>query len=284
MRFFSEPIGLPEGIFIILRDLIRERLGLHYETSKLELLADKLYPRVVERGCDSFLDYYYLLKYNPIGDEEWRYLSDALAVPETFFWREIDCVQALVNVLLPQYLANAKFANNVVRIWSAACSTGEEPLTIAIALNEGGWFDKLPIEIYASDASQSAITKAKQGIYRERSFRNLPPLIKAKYFHPVEEGWQVIPTLHTRIRWITANLMAKSEVEPLTHAHFIFCRNVFIYFAESAIRQTAQLFFEGMPSPGYLFLGTAESLLKLSTQFELQEIEGAFAYVKERNF
>ncbi|HBB33629.1 MAG TPA: chemotaxis protein CheR, partial [Cyanobacteria bacterium UBA9273] len=200
------------------------------------------------------------------------------SVPETFFWREMDQVQALVRVLVPQYFASQ--SAKPLRIWSAACASGEEPLTIAIALNEAGWFERAPIEIYASDGSPRAIAKAKQGLYRERAFRNLPVSLQAKYFQQEQEGWRVLPELHSRIKWTTVNLMASVEVQPLATASVIFCRNVFIYFSEKAISRTVRLFFDAMPTPGYLFIAAAESLLKLTTDFELQEIGGAFVYVK----
>lgn len=280
MRLFPEPISLSENVFLLLRDLIHERTGVNYEDNKREILAEKLLPRVNERGLDSFLDYYYLLKYDASASEEWKYVMDVLAVPETYFWREIDQINALVNIIVPKYF---KKHYEPLRIWSAACSTGEEPLSIAIALNEQGWFWKAPIEIYASDASRSAIAKACSGLYRERSFRALPPDIKEKYFRKQNETWQIVPEIHARIKWQTANLLDESEVKPLAKATVIFCRNVFIYFSEKTIRKTVNLFWECMPNPGYLFIGASESLLKLNTYFELEEVNGSFVYVKNKD-
>jgi chemotaxis protein methyltransferase CheR len=292
MRFFSAPLQLTESVFIILRDLIHERTGLYYEQDKRDILADKLTPRVIERGLDSFLDYYYLLKYDAIALDEWKALMDALSVQETFFWRESDALTALVTVLLPQYLAKRResislescrtLSSRPLRIWSAACATGEEPLSIGMALEEGGWFDRLPIELYASDAAAGAIVKARQGIYRDRSFRNFPPALQEKYFTKSEVGWQVSTSLHRRIKWNVANLMKNTEIEPFTQSDIIFCRNVFIYFSPDSIRKTVQCFYQGMPNRAYLFLGSSESLLKLNTHFELREIGGAFVYVKEK--
>ena len=285
MSFLPEPLKLSESVFIILRDLIHERTGLYYEDTKRDLLADKLSPRVIELGLSSLLDYYYMLKYDAAITQEWKYLINLLSVPETFFWREIDQIKATVNILLPQYLKNRQDACSTgsfqpIRIWSAACSTGEEPLTIAMALNEAGWFERYRIEIYASDASEAAIAKAKEGIYRSRSFRNLPPELKAKYFTEERDGWRVSPLLNNRIRYQTANLFSPFEIKFLARANFIFCRNVFIYFSQNSIRQTALLFFQEMPTPGYLFLSSSESLLKLDTGFELEEVGDAFVYVK----
>jgi chemotaxis protein methyltransferase CheR len=278
MQFYADTLSLPPSTFTILRDLIHERTGLFYEDSKRDILANKLSPRAIERGFDSFLDYYYLLKYDHTAADEWQQLVDALSVQETFFWREIDAVHALVRVVLPQW--QAAHGQQPLRIWSAACATGEEPLTIAMALEEAGWFGRLPIELYASDASPAAIAIARRGIYRKRSFRNLPPALQERYFTEAENGWQVSPALQARVRWATANITAPAEIAALATAPIIFCRNVFLYFSADAIRRTVHSFGERMASPGYLFIGVSESLLRITDMFELREIAGAFVYVK----
>ena len=203
---------------------------------------------------------------------------NALSVQETYFWREMDQVRALVQTLVPQW--HARTSNSPLRIWSAACATGEEPLTIAIALNEAGWFERAQIEIRASDASSKAIARATQGVFRERAFRNLPPELRARYFEPEGSGWRVRSDIHSRISWSIANLMEESQIAPLAAADFIFCRNVFIYFSESAIGRVVGSFSRFIRPPGYLFVGAAESLLRLTTDFTLTEIDDAFVYAK----
>jgi chemotaxis protein methyltransferase CheR len=278
MAFYADTLGLSDSAFTLLRDLIHERIGLFYENGKSDLLKDKLSALVIERGFNSFLDYYYLLKYDAAGESEWRRVTDALSVPETYFWREMDQVHALVNVIVPQYFSTG--GARPLRIWSAACATGEEPLSIAMALNEGGWFDRAPIEIYASDASDASIEKARAGLYRERSFRSLPPRLREKYFSEGRGGWRVAPGLHARVNWAVANLMDERDVGRFATSPIIFCRNVFIYFSDDTIRKTVRLFAERMPEPGYLFIAAAESLLRLTTQLQFKEIGGAFVYVK----
>ena len=278
MHANADTLGLSDSAFALLRDLIQERTGLFYDNGKSDMLIDKLAPLVIERGFSSFLDYYYLLKYDAEAAEEWKRVADALSVQETFFWREMDQVRAVVEHLVPEYFAAARA--QPLRIWSAACATGEEPLSIAMALAEAGWFERAPIEIYATDASRAAIAKARHGVYRERSFRNLPPPLRARYFRQEAGGWRVAPDLHAKVRWAMANLRAEAEVGLMASAPIIFCRNVFIYFSEQAIRQTVHWFSERMPTPGYLFVGASESLLRLTTDFQFQEIGGAFVYVK----
>lgn len=268
---------LPVGVFIILRDLIRDRIGVSFDDDKLQLLASKLFDRLRARELKSFLDYFYLLKYGPSTDDEWPQLTDALSVQETYFWREVDQIRALVDILVPEHVAAAR---GTVRIWSAACATGEEPLSIAMALNEAGWFRRAQIELWASDASSAALEKARGGIYRERSFRALPQELRAKYFSQTADGWTVAPDLHQRIRYTSANLLEPAETSALASAPFIFCRNVFIYFSAATVARVVGHFADRMPKPGFLFPGVAESLLRATTVFRLEEIGKAFVYVK----
>ena len=278
MAFSTDTLGLNDSAFALLRDLIHERTGLYYGTGKNDLLADKLSTLVIERGFSSFLDYYYLLKYDPEAGNEWLRVLDALSVQETYFWREMDQIHAVVDVLVPQHFSYSR--GLPLRIWSAACATGEEPLTIAMALSEKGWLDRAPIEIYASDASKSAIERARRGVYRERSFQRLEPRLQEKYFLPEDGHWRVQPRLRSRIRWSVANLALESDVSQLATASIILCRNVFIYFSRESICRTLKVFSRQMPTPGHLLVGASESLLKLTTEFDFQEIGGAFVYVK----
>lgn len=261
----------------LLRDLIHERTGQAYDGAKADLMVERLSPLALDRGFDSLLDYYYLLKYDAEGESEWRRVADALSVGETYFWRGMDQVSAFVDRIVPHLLAARPYGT--IRVWSAACSTGEEPLTIAMALAEAG-LRTAPVEIFASDASPAAIERARSGLYRERSFRALPPGLRERYFVPEGNLWRVRPELHSRIQWATVNLRDPSAVAPFATARVIFCRNVFIYFSEKAIRETVRGFFERMPAPGFLFVAASESLLRMTNDFEFEQTGDAFVYVK----
>lgn len=274
----SQNLALPEGTKGLIRSLISERTGMFFDNGKSDLLIDKLSPLVIEKGFTSYLDYYYLLKYDASARVEWQNVMNALSVQETYFWREFDQIRALVQTLLPQWLARND--GSPLRIWSAACATGEEPLTIAMALNEAGWFERAAIEILASDASSNAIARAKAGVYRERAFRNLSPQLRDRYFVADGSGWRARSEIHSRIKWGIANLMEESEIASRASVDFIFCRNVFIYFSEGAIGRVVRSFARYIRPPGYLFVGAAESLIRLTTDFTLTEIDDAFVYVK----
>jgi chemotaxis protein methyltransferase CheR len=273
-----DSLGLRNAAVPLLRDLVHERTGLFFEDARLDVLAERVAALVVERGFESYLDYYYLLKYDEAGATEWARVMDALSVPETYFWREMDQVRALVDIVVPSLVAAGR---NPIRIWSVPCASGEEPLTIAMALDAAGWFERAEIEIHGSDGSPGQVARARTGRFRERSFRALPPAMRQRYFRQDGDAWQPNPTLSSRVTsWSVVNLMAAADVKPLAQAPIIFCRNVFIYFSSDRIRQVVEQFADAMPSPGYLFVGAAESLLRVTGRFELEEIGGAFAYVK----
>jgi chemotaxis protein methyltransferase CheR len=151
-----------------------------------------------------------------------------------------------------------------------------------MALDEAGWFERASIEIHASDASSAALEKGAKGLYRERSFRSLSTERRAKYFF--QEGpstWRVQPALHSRVQYSLANLMNAGEIAGLASAEVIFCRNVFIYFSETAISRVVRYFSKFMPTPAYLFVGSSESLMRITAHFALEDIDNAFVYLKQ---
>jgi chemotaxis protein methyltransferase CheR len=271
-------LGFSESAFSLLRDLVAQRTGVYFANDKRDLLADKLADLLAARGMTSYLDFYYLLRYDADAERHWAELVDRLAVPETYFWRQPDQIFALARVLAPRHFEQRP--GTPFRIWSAACCTGEEPLSIAIALAEAGLLERHQIEIVASDASDAMIARARQGLYAERSFRALPPDLRARYFRAEGRGWRIDPGLHRQVRWTKANIVDRNEAAPLASADVVFCRNVLIYFADETVAQVARVFAESMPDHAHLCLGASESLTRMSTAFELVEVGGAFMYTK----
>lgn len=265
-------------VVALLRDLVHETTGLYYPDDRARQLVERLSPLVLERGFPSLLDYYYLLKYDgAAAPHEWGRVFDALAVPETYFWREIDQLRALVSVVVPRCVE--ALGGRPLRIWSIPCASGEEPLTLAMLLDEAGWFARAPIELHASDASPAAVERAHTGLYRGRSFRNLPPEVRDRYFTREGEAWRVSPALHARVTWSVVNLMDPHQVGARAEAPIVLCRNLFIYFSEPSIRHAVATLAARMPRPGYLAIGVSESLLKITNDFDLQDVGGSFMYV-----
>lgn len=263
----------------ILLDLIHRRTGLIYENGRRDLIANKLSPLISERGMDSYLDYYYFLKYDPQADGEWRQVERALAVNETYFWREFDQIKAVVDVLLPQL--QDERPGLPVRIWHAACATGEEPYTMAIALLETNCYLKGPIEIIGTDFNSEALALARAAIYRPRSFRSIPSEIMERYFTPIDnEKYHLSDKIRERVQFYHLNLMDQANMRRMKDFDVIFCRNAFIYFSKKAIQTVTESFYNSLQEAGYLFVAAAESLLKATTLFDLVDVGGTFVYKK----
>lgn len=277
LGYTAPVLGYSDRAFGLLQDLIEKRTGLSYRGGKVDLLADRLAEAVSAAGSSSFLEYYYLLRYDPDAERHWARLLDRLSVPETYFWRQAEQLEAVANVVAPRHFATR---GGPLRFWSAACCTGEEPLSIAMALAEAGLLDRHPIEIVASDASEKVIERARHGLFGERSFRALPVHLRRRYFASSGDRWQVAKHLLERVRWTTANLIDAEQIGTLAAADVIFCRNVFIYFSEAGVRKVVKALEDEMPTPGYLCVGASESLLRITDRFELEEVLGAFVYVK----
>jgi len=275
----SDTLGVPPTGLPMLLELVHERTGLFFDNGRRDLFAERMAPLVVERGFRSFLDLYYLLKYDEgAAIQGWRQVLDVLSVPETYFWREIDQIRAVVCRVVPELV---RLSRGPIRIWSAPCASGEEPLTIAMALNEAGWFDRASIEIHASDGSPAAIAKARAGRYRQRAMRTLPAALKEKYFVTDGDTFSPRADMARRISsWSVVNLMQPEQVTPFARSPIVFCRNAFIYFSPQAIRRVVDTFAALMPVPGYLCIGASESLLNVTTAFSLEELDGAFVYMK----
>ena len=275
----SSTFVLSDATFALLRDFIVQRTGVLFDDSKRVVMADKLSELVAANGLTSFLDYYYLLRYDENAETHMAALMDRLAVPETFFWRQPEQINALARVVAPAHFL--AYPGRPLRIWSAGCCTGEEPLSLAIALAEQGLLDTHAIEIAATDGSPQMIARAQRGSYGERSFRQLPAPLKEKYFEPdSEDRWRPIQSIRRAIRWGVTNLAVPEDVKRYAACDVIFCRNVFIYFSDDAIRSTVRLFAEYLSPDGFLFVAASESLGRFGVALELAEIGGAFTYVK----
>lgn len=272
----TDALGISDSAFNLLRDLIERNLGVAYDDAKRDLLADKLAQVVALNDMHSFLDYYYALKYDSDADRYWSQLADHLSVPETYFWRQPEQFEALIQHVVATHVGKP------LRVWSAACCSGEEPLSILMAIHEGGYKYK-NIEMLASDASHAMIERARAGVYGQRAFRSLRPEWRDRYFTVENGGWRVSRELHERIDWRVVNLVSDRDMATLPPVDIIFCRNVFIYFSDPTIERVTRSFSRILPDNGLLFLGASESLTRLETDFRLEEIGNAFVYVNGKN-
>lgn len=261
-------------VFAILSALIEQRAGLHYGPEDRDLLQDKVAARALDAGFDSLLDYYYYLRYDPAGAAALDSLVDSLLVHETYFFREALPVSVLVDdVLVPEVKAGRK-----PRVWCAACSTGEEPLTLAMMLAERGVLSD--VEVVASDLSTRALERARTGEHNLRSMRAMPPGVEGRWLEVRDGRPHVKPELVAAVDWRRVNLVDAAAVAELGRFDAILCRNVLIYFRDDTARRVVELLTRALVPGGHLLVGTSESLMRFGTALSCEERRGAFFYTK----
>jgi chemotaxis protein methyltransferase CheR len=270
------PLPLSPQVFAIISSLIEQHSGIHYAPRDIEMLADKLSRRATEREFDSLLDYYYYLRYDPAGPEELTSLIEALVVHETYFFRESDALRALVDCVLREPLSQGRR----MRVWSAACATGEEPLTLAMILDGEGLLDR--VDLVASDISRRALERAREGTFGGRSLRAIPAAMRSRYTTEQPGGRVTVRAdLLRRITWRHVNLVDRAAVAELGVFDAIICRNALIYFSDESVRRTVDVLSDALRPGGVVLVGASESLLRFGI-FECEERGGAFFYRKAR--
>jgi chemotaxis protein methyltransferase CheR len=267
-------LPLSPQVFAILSGLIEERLGLHYDLRERELLADRVSPRAIDRGFESLLDYYYFLRYDPDAEAELAVLVDALVVNETYFFREVAALKVLVTDFIQPLVA----AGSRPRIWCAACSTGEEPLTLAMLLDEAKLLDR--VSLVASDISSRALARAREGCFKRRSLRALPPGVIGRWLEGDEDGVRVLPHIASAVDFQRVNLVDRRELSALGHFDAIICRNVLIYFQDRTIERVVDNLSQSLNPNGRLLVGASESLLRFDVALTCEEQRGSFFYRK----
>ncbi|MBV8520337.1 MAG: protein-glutamate O-methyltransferase CheR [Acidobacteria bacterium] len=270
---------LPDDVFRLLREQIYKRSGMWFSDSSKYLLQKRLSPRARELNFDSFQKYFYFLQYDPRADAEFDQIFDLVTTNETYFFREPAQLQAFIEEVIPDILSRKTVKK--VRIWSAGCSSGEEPYSLAMLLQEAGWYDHATFEIFASDINQQVLSKARKGQYRENAFRATTPALRDKYFTREADGsWKVSDEVRNRVSFGRLNLYDEARVSLLGHLDVVFCRNVIIYFDDASKKIVVTNFYNRLVESGYLLLGHSESLISLSTQFKLRHLKHDMVYQK----
>jgi chemotaxis protein methyltransferase CheR len=267
-------LTVPSAVLSIWAMLIEERAGIHYRVDDYPLLEDKLTARSVDLGFDSLLDYYYFVRYDPTGPEELQKLLETLVVNETYFFREWDQVIVAVQRFVLPVVQTGRRA----RIWSAACATGEEPLSIAMLLSHLGVLGQ--VELLASDLSQPALDRARAGRYGKRSVRSELPAYARAWLRPAEHGYTLEPTLRSAIRWQRANLTDEAAVRAMPRCDLVLCRNVLIYFSDATASRVVASLAEVLHPGAALVVGVSESLLRFGTSLACEEHDRVFVYRK----
>jgi chemotaxis protein methyltransferase CheR len=261
------------------RDIVKDYCGLYFDDESRYLLEKRLSRRIRNHHLNDFRDYYRFIRYDARAEEELSAIMDVLTVNETYFFREQNQLRAFSEEILEE-LKVANRDTRTLRIWSAGCSTGEEPYTIAMLLQEKSAFNGWDIEIHGSDINQRVLQTARRGVYRKNSFRTTEPYFLKKYFVEEDSSYRISDAVKKWVNFSYLNLLDPFKSKFLGKMDVVFCRNVFIYFDNASRRRVIENFYDRLVDGGYLLLGHAESLINVSTAFTLKHFKHDKVYQK----
>ncbi len=287
---FAKSISLQKDLkvsdeeFVQLRDFIYQQSGIYIAENRKYLVENRLSNRIKDLNLKSFGEYYYYLRFDAGRRTELTKLFEVITTNETSFYRNPPQLQVFQDKILPETLAGIrKQGLRKLRIWSAGCSTGEEPYTLAIMLHEvlktelSAW----DIKITANDLSEAVLAAARKGLYNEYALRTTPKEIVAKYFKKNGIVYEVEQKLKNLISFAPINLSDRMALKRNDRSHIVFCRNVIIYFDDEMKRQVIESYYDNLLPGGCLFIGHSESLHNISRTFKPEHHAGTIVYRKQ---
>lgn len=268
-----------------IRDLIYGVAGIFHTDNRLTFLEDRCSRRMKELQITSLRQYHDLLTRSAERTSEMHLLLNEITVGETCFFRNQPQLAALQRLVLPSLAGSKeKVPFKHLRIWSAGCSTGEEPYTLAMILMEEAnhFLRGFSFEIIATDLNDRSLLSAQAGVYGDYALRNVAPEILRKYYEPVPgaKEFRVRDEVRKYIKFSRLNLLDDSRMVFVKSIDVIFCCNVLIYFDGVSKKRVIQHFYNNLLANSYLFLGHAESLFGIHDDFRLVHFPGAMAYIK----
>jgi chemotaxis protein methyltransferase CheR len=279
MLLLAPDIPMNPDEFRLLRDFVYQHCGLNFTQDSKYLLEKRLGKRLQHHHLKSFKDYYYLLRYSQNKDQELAEVVDLLTTNETYFFREDFQLRSFTEEILPEIRRRKEQdGDRRLRIWSAGCSTGEEPYTIAMLLLEQPAFADWQIDIIGTDISQRVLQIARKGVYGSSSFRVTPPEFQRRYFTEVDGKFRIADRAKNLVTISHLNLFDAPRVGLLGRMDVVFCRNVIIYFDLAAKKRVIESFFQRLRPEGFLLLGHSESLMNVSNAFVLRHFVHDMVY------
>lgn len=281
---FSGGIKISVLEFTQLRDIIYELFGIFLNDNRKYLLENRFSARINELKLKSFKEYIDYIKYDRNRNFELSKLADLITTNETSFFRDNPQLIAFRNESLIKILdEKRKTGRKELKIWSAGCSSGEEPYTLSIILHEvlKTELSKWRIQITASDISSPVIEKAKKGEYSNYSLKTTDEAIAKKYFTKTESGvFKISPEVKRLVKFDKINLNDLTELKKVPKSDIIFCRNVIIYFDKDMKKRVLRAFYDNLVENGHLYVGHSESLHTVTNTFKAKHHAGAISYRK----
>jgi chemotaxis protein methyltransferase CheR len=275
----QRPMSLEE--FRLLRDLIYDYCGIYFQDDSRHLVQRRLLPRLDTLALPTFSDYYRYLRYDPSRRGELEEVVERVTTNETYFFREANQLAALSDEILPE-IHSRRPRGRRLAIWSAGCATGEEAYTVAILVLESGLFGEWDVRIFGNDISRRVLQIARKGAYGRSSFRATEERYVRRYFRPAEGKFQLRDEVKSLVSFGHLNLLDEDMLAIVGDVDIILCRNVLIYFDQAARRRVVATFHRKLVKGGYLLLGHSESLLNLSTDYELVHLRRDMVYRRPR--
>ena len=266
-------------------EVIAARMGLHFPVEKWATLSRNLASAAKEFGFQEMNGFIQWLLSSELSNDQIRILASHLTIAETYFWREPQVFSALTDHILPELIKSKKKGEKSIRIWSAGCSTGEEPYSIAIALHKTiKKIEDWNITILATDINPVALSKAEHGIYDTWSFRNSPAWLKSGYFrHKEDRQYKIIPEIKQMVTFTCLSLVEMSAIRNSNTMDIIFCRNVLMYFTNEWITKISQNLFHSLSEDGWFVVSSSELSSQVFPQFTPVNFPGAVLYRKTIN-
>lgn len=265
--------------FRALRDRINSTAGLHFADDALPLLERQLGERLACLGISSFADYlHYLETSDPLG-VEMDAAIDSVTVKETYFFRQEYQLRSFAAEVLPALQQRCSTTRRLT-LWSGGCASGEEAYTLAMLVVASRLFEGWDVRILGTDISRTAIADARRGTYRESALRTTSADMRSRFFRPSDAAWQVLESVKQICHFGRQNLLADAGTTTIGSVDAVFCRNVLIYLDVRSRRRVVDNIYQHLVPGGYLLLGHSESLLNLSTAFELAHLKEDLAYRK----
>lgn len=279
MFVFKPDVKMSEGEFRQIRDFIYDYCGLYFDIESKYVLEKRLNKRLIDLQLSSFKDYYYLLRYSRERDEELSSVIDLLTTNETYFFREDFQLKTFTEEILPEIMRKKRGSGDrSLRIWSAGCSSGEEPYTIAMLMLQNPELRRWDIEIIGTDISKQILSMAREGLYGKSSFRSTDDYFIDRYFIESEGKLRISDNVKKLVSISHLNLLDHKRVSLLGKMDAIFCRNVIIYFDLDAKKKVISCFHDQLHKGGFLLLGHSESLMNISTDFDLRHFTHDMVY------
>jgi chemotaxis protein methyltransferase CheR len=275
----ADDITMSDAEFRMIAESLRGSCGLHFGNESRYLLERRIARRCAELGMRSFTAYHYALRSDTTGEGELGWAIDNLTTNETYFLRERRQLEALIEEIVPAVQARRGGSGaSPVSVWSAGCSSGEEPYSIVLMALEAGLAPGRDLRVYASDISRQMLQKARRGVYRESSFRQMDPFLREKYFALKDGSYRISDEVKKHVHFAHLNLLDERKSALLGSLDVILCRNVIIYFDLETKRRVVRTFHQKLRPGGFLLLGHSESLINLSTDFELKHLRHDMVY------